>query len=202
MNLCVVVKCKWLSFAAVGCNVVSTKVLHVVFVWYDLWTWRGNKQFVLPLFILCCLFYVYIIFKVFSLTAVNCNGSMSALVFNPPHCVFTHKWITAFLCSVNMTNSSSPYVWHILSICLCWSLCLMCPTRPGTCVRHQPACEISPGLSHYGPFDHPGQGQHNRALTASLPGSAQGRGKGNADLWSFATISYIIHSCLVKSSSA
>lgn len=61
---------------------------------------------------------------------------------------------------------------------------------PGTCFRHQPACEVSAGLGHYGPFDHPGQGQHNRALTASLPGSAQGRGKGNADLLSWASILY------------
>lgn len=60
---------------------------------------------------------------------------------------------------------------------------LSCVSRPplGTCFRHQPACEIGSGLSHYGTFNHPGQGQHNRALTASISGSAQGRGKGNAD---------------------
>lgn len=44
----------------------------------------------------------------------------------------------------------------------------------GTCYRYKPAREVGPGLSHHGPFYHSGQRQHNRALAASLPGSAQG----------------------------
>lgn len=79
-----------------------------------------------------------------------------------------------------MAHSSS------LDVCLrtfCLNdLFVLISLSPGTCFRHQPACEVSAGLGHYGPFNHPGQGQHNRALAASLPGSAQGRGKGNVDL--------------------
>lgn len=51
---------------------------------------------------------------------------------------------------------------------------------PGTGVGHQPAREVGSGLGHHGPLGHPGQGQHNRALAAALPGSAQGRGKGSS----------------------
>lgn len=84
-----------------------------------------------------------------------------------------------------MTHSSSLDV-YLRTLCLNCLFVLIShlslSLSPGTCFGHQPACEVSPGLSHYGPFNHPGQGQHNRALAASLPGSAQGRGKGNTDL--------------------
>lgn len=52
---------------------------------------------------------------------------------------------------------------------------------PGARLRHQSAREVGSRLRHHGPFYHPGKGQHNRALAASLLGSAQGRGKGNED---------------------
>lgn len=68
--------------------------------------------------------------------------------------------------------------------CLC-PLSVFVSVSPGTGFRHKPACEVSPGLRHHGPFNHSGQRQHNRALAASLPGSAQGRGKGNARFWPF-----------------
>lgn len=71
--------------------------------------------------------------------------------------------------------------------CLC-PLSVFVSVSPGTGFRHKPACEVGPGLRHHGPFNHSGQRQHNRALAASLPGSAQGRGKGNAQFWPFTFI--------------
>lgn len=82
-------------------------------------------------------------------------------------------WVFILFCGANSLS--------LTGVLFCVSHLSPPPTLlPGTGVGHEPAREVGSGLGHHGPLSHPGQGQHNRALAAALPGSAQGRGKGSS----------------------